>query len=237
MGSIQLLRATCKRAKKMAGLFPAVIFSFFFCLTANAASDGSVQFHLDLVSAYVSKGMEYGDSPAVQPEVTYTFSGSGIVIGLWSSIALLEHDGERYREIDPYILIPAGNLSIIITDYYLPQLGSFFNYGNDPDAPHTVELSALYTAGKLNVYGAVEIGGYDFDKARYLETRYTIYEKGGYTAKIHVGAGDEMMYAPGKGDDFALVNAGITVSRDHLSVSLAVNPDYDRTYLVVKASF
>jgi hypothetical protein len=238
MNSRKPKRVSGRILKRSAIIAFSIVFNFFAAsLTANAESKGRVQFHLDLVSAYVTKGMDYGDSPAIQPEVTYTFPGSGVVLGVWSSVALLEHDGVRYREIDPYILVPIGNLSLILTDYYLPQLGDIFNYDNDPDAPHTVELSALYTVGKVSIYGALEIGGYDFDKARYLETKYTFYERGGYTAKAYAGAGDEMAYAPGKGDDFALVNTGVTVSKDRFSASLAYNPDLEKTYFVFKASF
>jgi hypothetical protein len=226
-----------KKKIAVVALFSMALTMFYSIETAKAENAGGLQAHCDLVSAYVTKGSDYGDSPAVQPEVTYTFSGSGIVAGVWSSIALLEHDGVRYKEIDPYILFPVGPLSIIVTDYYLPQLGDLFDYSNTPDGPNTLEISALYTRGNLSLYGAVEVGGYDFDKARYIEAKYTVYDKGGYTAKAFAGAGDELMYAPGKGDDFALVNLGLTVSKAPFSVSCIVNPDTGKSYLVFKASF
>ncbi len=223
--------------KKLSAILGLTMVALLHGNAVHAESKGGVQVHLDLASAYVTKGSNYGDSPAIQPEISYTFPGSGIVAGVWSSFALLPQDGVRYHEIDPYILIPAGNLSLILTDYYLPQLGGLFDFRNTPDGPNTVEISALYTVGKISFYGALEVGGYDFDKARYLEAKYTFLEKGGYTARAYVGAGDEMAYAPGKGDDFALVNLGVTVSNDRLSFSLVRNPDSEKTYFVAKASF
>lgn len=209
--------------------------------TGGAAQAEGFKIGADLVSSYIWRGVEVDNSPNVQPALSYTFPGAGIVVGMWGSYGFIEHDpsvgiGTRYSEIDTYLTVPIGNASVTLTNYYYPYLDmSTFDFS--ADGPNTLELSLGYSFKNLSLLAAINIAGYDYDNAKYFEAGYKFYDKDGFSAKCVVGAGDEIEYAPGKGTDFALVNTGISVSKDRFTASYIYNPDTEKSYFVFMASF
>jgi hypothetical protein len=206
--------------------------------TGGAAKAEGFKIGADLVSTYVWRGSEIDNSPNVQPALSYTFPGAGVVVGLWGSYGVIEHDSSvgRYSEIDTSVSVPIGNASITLTNYYYPFLDlNTFDFSND--GPNTVELSLGYAYKNLSLLAAINIAGYDYDNAKYFEAGYKFYDKDGFTAKAVVGAGDEIQYAIGKGDGFALVNTGISVTKDRFTASYVYNPDTEKSYFVFMASF
>ncbi len=206
--------------------------------TGGSAKAEGFKIGADLVSNYIWRGAQLDNAPNVQPALSYTFPGIGVVIGLTGSYGIVEHDGGfRYQEIDTNLTVPIGNASLTLTNYYVHNSGSkTFDFTSD--GPNTVELSLGYSYENLSLLGAVNIAGNVFDNAKYVEAGYKFYDKDGYSAKAFAGAGNEIEYAAEKGTNhFAVVNTGISVSKDRYTVSYVYNPDTEHSYLVFDASF
>ncbi|MEI6757968.1 MAG: hypothetical protein FDX18_04960 [Chlorobium sp.] len=239
--------------KKTARLLTLAVALFAgFGGTAQAAD---VKIGADVVSSYVWRGGELGNSPAIQPAISYTCPKTGLIIGAWGSYAVTEADGKlakyRYQEVDLYATIPAGPFSFTITDYYVvpePNIGSSsrtFDFSSD--GPNVVEASVAYAKDNLSLLAAINIAGNKGDNtngvknAKYLEAGYKVYDKEGYTAKAFVGAGDQDYYGSKylvqKNNTISIVNAGITVAKDRYTASYIYNPDTEKSNLVFMASF
>ncbi|NTU58294.1 MAG: hypothetical protein HGB00_05160 [Chlorobiaceae bacterium] len=228
-----------KKSAKLLTLAVALI-AGFGTSTAQAA-DGGFKIGADLVSSYVWRGTEYGNSPAVQPAVSYTIPGTGgIVVGLWGSYAI-NGNSDRYKEVDASITFPAGPLSFTATNYnVLPNYSNLaksktFNF--DKDGPNVVEVSAAYASGNLALLAAINVAGKDTDNAKYCEASYKFYDKDGYSAKGVAGMGNKNFYGDGSSDKFVLVNTGISVSKDRYTAAYVYNPNTEASSLVFMASF
>jgi hypothetical protein len=210
--------------------------------TSTAQAEG-FKVGADVVSSYVWRGSEYGDSPAIQPNLSYTFKDSNIVIGAWGSYGVQKStpggvSGDyRYKEVDLYATVPVGPLSFTVTDYFIPVdgVGDTFDFSND--GPNVVELSAGYSAGNLSLLAAINVAGKDTNSAKYCEASYKFYDKDGYSAKAVAGMGNRDFYGDLTNDTFVLVNTGISVSKDRYTGSYVYNPDTKASSLVFMASF
>ncbi|NHQ60346.1 hypothetical protein G9409_07040 [Chlorobium sp. BLA1] len=193
----------------------------------------------DVVSSYVWRGGELGNSPAIQPALSYTLPGSGIVVGGWGSYAISQDAGTRYKEVDLFATIPVGPLSFTVTDYYTSTATSrSFDFTND--GPNIVELSVAYAKENVSLLAAINVAGNNTGankNAKYCEAGYKFYDKDGYTAKGVVGLGDEDVYGDKQGDKIAVVNTGVSVSKDRYTASYIYNPDTEASHLVFMASF
>ena len=190
----------------------------------------------DIVSSYVWRGSDIGNSPAIQPALSYTFPGTGVILGGWGSYAIDNNSATRYKEVDLYVTLPVGPFSATVTDYNIvTDTSRAFDFSTT--GPNTLEASVGYEKDNLSLLAAINIGGVDYNHAKYLEAGYKFYNKDGYTAKAVAGAGNEVEYAPTKGNGFNLVNLGITVSKDRFSGSFVYNPDTEKSNLVFMASF
>ncbi|TLU82615.1 MAG: hypothetical protein FDX21_08615 [Chlorobium sp.] len=228
--------------KKTAKLLSLVV-ALFAGLSGTAQAEG-FKIGADIVSSYVWRGSDIsdynngrGDSPAIQPALSYTCPDTGIVIGAWGSYAISESNGiNRYKETDLYVTVPAGPFSLTVTDYYTVTNDSrAFDFSSD--GPNTLEISGSYAKDNLSLLAAINVAGNDYDNAKYFEAGYKFYDKDKYTAKAFVGAGDELQYAPGQGTGFNVVNVGITVTKESYSASYVYNPDTEKSNLVFMASF
>ncbi|NTW69341.1 MAG: hypothetical protein HGB23_05755 [Chlorobiaceae bacterium] len=194
----------------------------------------------DVVSSYVWRGGELGNSPAIQPTLSYTCPKTGIIVGAWGSYAVSQDAGSRYKEVDLFATVPVGPLSFTVTDYYTSTATSrTFDFSND--GPNIVELSVGYAKENLSLLAAINVTGNDTlpgaKNAKYCEAGYKFYDKDGYSAKGIVGLGDEDYYGDKGGDNIALVNTGVSVSKDRYTASYIYNPDTEASHLVFMASF
>jgi len=225
--------------------------ALFAGLGSTAQAEG-FKIGADVVSSYVWRGSELGDSPAIQPNLSYTFPGIGVVVGAWGSYAVIENtklydadgnlvDEYRYKEVDLYLTVPVGPFSFTVTDYYVPIEGNSDSFDFSTDGPNTIEASIGYSHKNLSLLAAMFVGGNDYDNAKYFEGSYKFYDKDGYSAKAIIGAGDEDYYGDQYGieesDRIALVNTGISVSKDRYTASYIYNPDTEKSHLVFMASF
>jgi hypothetical protein len=233
-----------KRSAKLLTLAVALFAGFG---TSTAQAEG-FKVGADVVSSYVWRGGELGDSPAIQPNLSYTFS-NGISVGAWGSYGIKDSGVERYKEIDLTVSLPVGPFTFMVTDYNNASNNSdAYNFSDN--GPNVIELSTAYAKGNLSLLAAINVAGNKGDStintdgtkhAKYFEAGYKFYEKDGYSAKAVCGVGDEDYYGDqfgvGKNNKLALVNTGISVSKDRYTGSYVYNPDTEASYLVFMASF
>lgn len=78
----------------------------------------------DIVSRYVWRGADFGNSPSIQPALSLT---KGIFeIGYWGAYAV----ANEYAETDLYAKIRYNNASLMLTDYYIPCFSTEYNDPN-----------------------------------------------------------------------------------------------------------
>ncbi|NTV01270.1 MAG: hypothetical protein HGB04_00595 [Chlorobiaceae bacterium] len=216
----------------------ALAVALFSGVGATAAHAEGFKTGVDLVSSYVWRGSEVGDSPAIQPAVTYTFD-NGIAIGGWGSYGI--KDNPRYKEVDLTVTLPAGPFSLSAVDYYVPTTTSARAFDFSSSSPNIVEIDVAYAAGDLSLLAAINVAGSDTKNAKYFEAGYKFYNgKDGYSAKAVAGLGSKYLYS-GITDNaetkLALVNTGISVAKDRYTASYVYNPISEKSSLVFMASF
>jgi hypothetical protein len=65
-------------------------------------------------------GKDYGNSPAIQPNVSFSYAG--LKVGVWGSYGFIYKESTgNYSEIDPYISYTLKWFTIGITDYFYPN--------------------------------------------------------------------------------------------------------------------
>lgn len=229
--------------------------SWFTCLLlmillALPAAAQPVSLGADVVSRYVWRGYDFGESVSVQPALA--FSKSGFEIGTWASYSV-GAEGAGANEHDIWIgytaeTASAGSFSLGVTDYYFPApngLG-FFSFDGDGEGAHWIEPYVSYTGPAsfpLTLYGAIFVHN-DPDNSIYLQASAPATIEGiGLEFVAGAVAGESGFYGT---EGFALVNLGVTASKDlpitdrfvlPVSVSYILNPDMERTYLVFGLSF
>jgi len=233
---------------------------------AEKSPSNPVQFNLgaDLVSRYIWRGKDYGNSPAIQPNVSFSFAG--LKIGVWGSYGVIYRENQgNYSEFDPYISYTWKWFTLGITDYFYPNGVSpndnnrYFNY-NSGTTGHTFEGSLTFTGPEkfpLQVYAGTLFYGADKGKdstgvyglgtknnySTYFEVSYPFTVKGIgiklFAGGIPFGSG---WYGPYGG----VVNAGLTISKSikiskeyelPIYSSVISNPQAQSVFLVFGASF
>ncbi len=230
-----------KRSAKILTLAAALFAGF----GTSAAQAEGFKTGVDVVSSYVWRGTTLDDAPNIQPALTYTFS-NGIVVGGWGSYSVKDNAaGDRYNEVDLSVTVPAGPFTVGVVDYYNPTgkdgaHSKAFDFSKT--GPNVLEADVTYTNGDLGLLAAYNLSGADAtdSHAYYLEANYKFYNKDGYSAKGVVGAGSKYFY----GEDstnlekkLAIVNTGISVSKDRYTASYVYNPISEKATLVFMASF
>jgi hypothetical protein len=219
-------------------IFKKIILVFVAILsisTISAQEDSKATFDIgvDFASRYVWRGIEFSDSPAVQPYAE--FSSGNFTLGIWASY---ETGGQVVgQEFDFYTSYAIGAVSLGFTDYTFPVDGlsdGYFQMKN-----HIGEASITFDGvEKFPLTLMVGVNVYNDDEN-------SIYTKLGYPFKIgetelsaFVGAGNEIYSLDG---DYAVTNFGLSASKDikmtdsfslGVSASAIFNPDTEDAYLV-----
>ena len=118
-------------------------------------SSGSATFSAgaDLVSRYVWRGADYGNSPGIQPAVA--FSVAGFKAGFWGSYGMGQYSRKindstvanmgHYAEFDMYVSYTMKGFTLMAYDYFFPNSLSpntgnkYFNFKKNSTG-HTVEV-------------------------------------------------------------------------------------------------
>ena len=203
--------------------------------TMNAQEESSASFDIgvDFASRYVWRGLEFSDSPAVQPYAEY--SSGNFTLGAWASY---ETGGQVVgQEFDFYAGYSFGAVSLGFTDYAFPVDGLSDGYfqiknhvGEATISFDGVEKFPLSLMLGVNVYN-------DDANSVYTEIGYP-FTIGETELSAFVGAGNEIYSVDG---EFAVTNFGISAGKDikmtdsfslGVSASAIFNPDTEDAYLV-----
>jgi hypothetical protein len=210
----------------------------------------------DLVSRYVWRGTDFGDSPSIQP--TLSLACGNFEIGAWGAFAT----NSFYKEMDLYAKYTYKSFSLAITDYYVPSLNGspaspdthYFIY-NDTTTSHTIEGSLTYkNAGdfpfwlqaNMFLYGNDKRWGYDTEKDVANDTYFSTYLEAGYSFKVQEVSSDVFIgFTPAAGaygNTMGVVNLGLSASREisitdrfklPVKASLIFNPQASAAYFVL----
>lgn len=207
-------------------------------VVAAPAQAQSVSVGADVVSRYVWRGVDFGESMAVQPAVT--FGAGGLEFGAWGSYSI-SASGASANENDlwaTYTIAASSGLSVSfgLTDYYFPAPDAHDGFGSG-DA-HTLEFSLGFSGPEtfpITLFGGALAGDGDL----YVEAGVP-FAVSDVDVALHMGfvGGESDFYGT---DGAALVNMGVTASKglqvtDTFEVPVMVawilNPDQDRAHLV-----
>ncbi len=216
------------------GIATAFLISFGTPLGAQTASIGA-----DVVSRYVWRGVDFGESMAVQPFVT--IGVGAFEFGAWGSFSVSDSEANENDLWVTYTreLSNGASFSVGLTDYYFPTPG-----GEGFGDPHTIELSVAFS-GPNSVPLSLFAGSISSEDATfYLEGGYAIAEMEGVALGVHAGFVTSSSEFYGT-DNAALVNLGLTAAKDWaitetfnipIGVAYIVNPDRNRAHLVFSLS-
>lgn len=216
-------------------LIKNIIIYFLLLISAQLtfAEDG-ISVTCDLANRYVWRGTDFGNSPSIQPGLSYT-SGP-LTVGAWSA---WQFSGQA-DENDLYVSYAAGPVTVTLTDYFFPGDdptvdGGFTTFDADTgghflEAAVSGELSGVgYTGGYMFLEPDGDINS-DVDPSIYLGLSYGPFMLG-------LGSGVYTAQDEDNGDDkFDVVEVGVTGSNDKYSCSWIFNPNQKTTFLVVAMS-
>ncbi len=200
-------------------------------LSGNYLYSESLDFGADAVSRYVWRGSDFGNSPAIQPYISFT--QGPLEIGAWGSWSVIGAAGGN--ENDLYAAFSFANFSLIITDYFFPgytgddMIDDFSDTGG-----HIIELSGSARFNKLNILAAMNVAGNDPDNSIYFEAGYEIYNHEELSAAVVAGAGNGFYTVD---SELNLVNFGLSLSKDRYTAAYIINPDQKTSFLVFGISF
>ena len=212
-----------------------LLITTFSINTINAQEEPKTKFDVgvDFASRYVWRGLEFSDSPAVQPYAEMT-SGN-FTLGAWASY---ETGGQVVgQELDLYASYAFGPVSLGFIDYAFPVDGASDGYfkmqnhvGEATLSFDGVEKFPLTVLLGVNVYN-------DDNNSIYTELGYP-FKIGETEMKPFIGAGNEMYTTDG---DYKVSHFGLSASKAikitdafslGVSASAIFNPDTDDAYLV-----
>lgn len=188
----------------------------------------------DVVSRYVWRGIDFGESVSIQPGLEV--STGAFTVGTWGSYSLA---GDGANEHDLYLSAALGPVSVGVTDYYFPSVDEpdFFNLNNDGEGSHVIEPFVSFD-GPVSLLAAANVYN-DPDYSVYLEASVPFsigsYELGAAIGVVPMESAWYLTTGP------AITNIAISGSKAvqitsefalPVSVSYILNPALERTYLV-----
>lgn len=198
------------------------IITLVFGLVSVLPVAAQVNMNVDFMSRYVWRGADYGDSPSLQPELSY--SSGGLVVGSWAAIPTNTGSPGGY-EIDWFasyaIGAGTGELLLMLTDYTFPVPGAEDYFTSNA---HFVEGGVEYSgfAGlPLSVFTGMFLTN-DHDNSIYFELSYEPEPLGFFIGGTPM---ESQMYGT---SGAAIINAGISAGRtlaitDTFSIDVSSN--------------
>lgn len=198
----------------------------------------------DLVSRYIWRGTDYGESASVQPALS--FATGGFEVGTWASYAM-NPEGALANEHDIWASFTAGAVTFGVTDYYFPNLGAdFFDFEGDGEGGHYVE--PFISLSGPESFPMTFFAGYfahnDPDNSVYLNASYP-FALDGVDLSFGVGASAKESALYGT-NGFGVVEVNLAASKSipvtegfslPLSVAYILNPYAEKSFLVFGVSF
>ena len=223
-----------KTIKRIIPVFIAILSISYMNAQEEEKSKASFDIGVDFASRFIWRGLEYSDSPAIQPYAELT--AGNFTLGIWASY---ETGGQVVgQEFDFYASYAYGPVSIGFTDSTYPKdLNSENGYfmiknhigeaGLSFDGVESFPLTAFFGVMVYN----------DDENSIYTEIGYP-FKIGGTGMRAFIAGGNEMYTTDG---DYKVNNFGLTASKDikitdsfsvGTSVSAIFNPDNEDAYLV-----
>ncbi len=210
---------------------------------------GSIGVNADLVSRYIWRGFDFGNSVSIQPTLSYSLGGFNV--GLWGSYALA-YESSNYDEIDIFasyaISTKAGTFKPFVTDYTFPYLNTrFFDFSDDSTGSHTVEAGLAFASQDkcpITVLFAVNVYN-DADHAPYFELGYPITLNDVSLTLFAGGTKGKCSWYGITEDEIAVLNVGVTASKTiaitekfslPVAATFVVNPYAEKSFLVFSMS-
>lgn len=203
----------------------------------------SVDLGADLMSRYVWRGTDFGESPSIQPALS--FSAGGFSVGSWGSYAMNpqssganEHDLWASYSVET----AGGTVELGVTDYYFPNGGvGFFNFEDGGTGAHQVETFVSYAGPEgapFTLYGSI-FAYNEPDHSIYLEASYPFTVEG---VDLSVAIGGTPSESTFYGTDTAgIINTSLTATRSipltdtfslPVQVSYVLNPYMEKTFFI-----
>lgn len=250
---------TTKRLSVMKKLL-APLFLTLALAWSLPASAQEFDFGADLVSRYVWRGIDFGESASVQPALTFSYNG--LEIGTWASYAT-NPASAGFNEHDLWAGYTYGPISVGVTDYYFPnaavahdheehdheedgheeeedeEIIGFFDFGED--GQHVIEPYFSFNgtdAFPVNLYVAYNIHN-DPDESLYINASMP-FVVGGVDMSFGIGAsaGESEWYST---DGFSIIDWALSASKSipitdkfelPVSISYIMNPTAEKSFLV-----
>ena len=202
----------------------------------------------DLVSRYIWRGADYGNSPAIQPAVA--FSVAGFKAGFWGSYGLGQYSMQvndttianmgHYAEFDMYFSYTLKGFTLMAYDYFLPnplnpnQGNRYFDFKNKTTG-HTLEICLSWAGPEkfpLQLYAGTLVYGADKGKdstgmygtgndnnfSTYFEAAWQFDVKG---LEVKPFIGGIPFGSSWYGPSGGIINAGVTVTK-----SIQISKEY-----------
>lgn len=211
---------------------------------AIGASAQSFDVGADVVSRYIWRGADFGESASIQPAISFSYGG--FEIGSWASYAT-NPASAGVNEHDLWVSYTVGNVSIGVTDYHFPNDGpGFFNFDNGGEGAHFIEpFLAVTGPATFPVEVFAGIFAYnDPDHSLFLSASYPFSIDGVDLAfTTSASGGKSALYGT---DKFGIVELNLTASKSipitdsfslPISVGYILNPYAERSFLVFGVSF
>ena len=228
---------------------------------ANAQTDStkksSIDFttNVDIYSRYLWRGMQNGNSPAIQPTIKLTYKNFSF--GAWGSVQASDAANTSLPETDLFAsyTLPLG-FSITFNDYFVSadeaHLGNYLEYNPDKGSYHQIEGCIGYT-GPTKFPISVLVG-YTFHGAEWSSTssanmNKSIYAELSYPIKnltLIVGGGNKYYTTTKAKEDFTAVNVGAKIVKSlvitdkftlPITGQIMLNPNTKCMYYTVGFSF
>lgn len=216
-------------------------------VVASPAHGQTFSLGADVVSRYVWRGLDFGESMSVQPSLTIASEG-GFSLGAWASYSLTA-SGAGANESDLSVSYSVRGFTFGVNDYYFPgpepgygKEGEEHNWGFFNTKAHTWEPFVSYS-GRVELLAGMAFSyvgeGESRENSLYAELGIP-FQVEGVDVSLHGGlvGGASSFYST---TGTALVTMGIAASKPleitdtfevPVSVAYIVNPSQQRSFLV-----
>lgn len=219
--------------KTIKTIFSLFIFSM---ILGSANVQSQVSLGTDVVSRYIWRGLDFGQSMTYQPALSY--SKGGFEVGAWGSYAFNDASANELDIWASYSieLSEETSLSLGVTDYFFPSApGAYFDFNQD--GSHIIEPFIGYS-GVFSVTAYMNVLN-DPDNSVYINASYP-FELDEVSLEAFIGfvPGESALYGTTGAtiQDIGLSASKSIVLTDSFSlpvgVSYIVNPSTETGFLV-----
>jgi hypothetical protein len=210
------------------------------CVVPTAQAQ-SVDLGADIMSRYVWRGTDFGNTAAIQPSLSY--SSGGFTVGAWGSFDLSPVNGTAVNENDLYASYAfetsAGTFSLSVTDFYFSNPGNeFFDYSDT--GAHVIEPGLSYS-GPVSLSASINAHGADSEVWLEAGVPFSVQDVDLSVALGGTPNDGSAYYGTDADTDAAITKLSLTASKGisitesftlPISASYYLNPYSERSYFI-----